>query len=238
MLWLSIDRIFKECDSKQSCFFKRQAQFLRTALQFGDGLARRTGDSSATSKGEWRTQAPTHKPQHVSWGMNIVLFTLAPKFYPSVAFYYSNSLNLSYGHLIYLFFCVVFKLFTCYLASATRLKGPGDQGPCFPTGFVTIAASNHMLSSRETSVNPCKVESNWLRGFGHLDPGPGQNPQNLLVLIGSDFTSHFSVQGLSCAPPETPNFLIFSKAIFIFAKFLGISHLYCLFFSFHAKSRH
>lgn len=102
--------------------------------------------------------------------MNIVFFTLAPKFYPSVASYYTNSLNLSYGHTIYLCFCVVFKLFACYLAYTTRLKSPGDQGACFPTVFVTIAAFNCVLSSRETSVNPCKVEWNWLRSLGHSWP--------------------------------------------------------------------
>ena len=62
-----------------------------------------------------------------SWGMNILLSTLVPKFDPSVAFYYTNSLHFSCGHFVCLF-CLVFSLFLCYLAFITRLKGLETKG--------------------------------------------------------------------------------------------------------------
>lgn len=105
--------------------------------------------------------------------MNILLSPLALSFYPSLAFYYGSSLNLSYVHLIYLFFCLVFNLFTCYLVSTIRLKGLGDQGPCFT---LLLWQSQHLIVCRihRRPVNSSKVEPNWVSSLGNLDPRLGR----------------------------------------------------------------
>lgn len=92
----------------------------------------------------------------------------------------------------------------------------------FCTAFVTVTASNGCLSSQEISVSAQKAKPNSVSSLGNLDPGPRPNPQNLLVLIGSHFTSYFSARVLSWLKyPHTSSV----KGIFIFGKFLGFSHV-------------
>ena len=197
--------------------FKRWAIFLRTDLQ-SEWLAYRICDSHAISKRGWRLQGHVCKSQHVFWGMNILLFPLAPAFYPSLAFYYGCSLNLSYVHLIYLFFCLVFKLFMCYLASTIRLKGLGDQGPCF-TLLLWQSQCLIVCQIHRRPVNPSKVEPNWVSSLGNFDPGPGR----IHKIYSSSLAAMLHAQIIFCF--NYPHTIFSSKAIFYMGKLLGFPSL-------------
>lgn len=124
----------------------------------------------------------------------------------------------------------VVRLLSCLHNQIERFWRSRDM---FSYCFLTIAASNCVLSSRETSVNPCKVEWNWLRSLGHSWPRARTESTKY---VGSHWQwphiSFLHPSTLLLPPLQAPQLLALPKGIFIFAKILGFSHLYCLLFFF------